>query len=324
MGSKPTAMLDLEYIALSSPQLLIAVAISTLILVAIITLSRLYFARQSSMNLQEKYANKKWKSPLEARTKYPEVDVFRWSPVFLRLAMVTALGLIVLAFNWTTYEQQIEIPEDALVIEEDIIQEQPRTAEPPPPPPPPPPPVIQEVPSEAITDIDEEVEFIDQSIDAETAVDVPVITAEVKEEVAPPPPPPPPPPVEETTTEIFRVVEEMPRFPGCENIAGTKKDKKACAEKKLLEFIYSNIRYPAVARENGIEGTVVVQFVVDEKGNVSSVETIRDIGGSCGEEAIRVIRLMNDLPEKWSPGKQRGLPVKVAYILPVKFKMEYN
>lgn len=113
----------------------------------------------------------------------------------------------------------------------------------------------------------------------------------------------------------------MPRFPGCEDEA-TKEAKKACADKKMLEYIYKNIKYPAIARENGVEGMVVVQFVVEKDGTVTDAKVVRDIGAQCGQEALRVVNLMNDQGIRWTPGKQRGRPVRVQFNLPVRFKLE--
>ncbi|NRB53761.1 MAG: energy transducer TonB, partial [Saprospiraceae bacterium] len=145
----------------------------------------------------------------------------------------------------------------------------------------------------------------------------------VEKDAAPPPPaPPPPPPVEEEVAEIFKVVEQMPRFPGCETMSGNDQEKKACADKKLLEFIYENINYPPTARENAIQGTIVVQFVVERDGNISSAKVVREIGGGCGDEALRIIDLMQKMPQKWIPGKQRGRPVRVMFNLPIKFQLK--
>ena len=113
----------------------------------------------------------------------------------------------------------------------------------------------------------------------------------------------------------------MPRFPGCED-KGSKAEKDQCAQKKLLEFIYKNIKYPAIARENGVEGTVVVQFVVEKDGKVTDAKVVRDIGAQCGAEALRVVELMNTKGLRWTPGKQRGNAVRVQFNLPVKFKLE--
>ena len=89
----------------------------------------------------------------------------------------------------------------------------------------------------------------------------------------------------------------------------------------MLEFIYQNIRYPVIARESAIEGTVVVRFVVETDGSLQDIELVRDIGGGCGEEATRIVRLMNEKGLRWTPGEQRGRPVRVQFHLPVRFKL---
>lgn len=156
------------------------------------------------------------------------------------------------------------------------------------------------------------------------AVDV----VEVQEERSAPDPKPASKPVEKKQEErqpprdeIYDVVEEMPRFPGCEVIGVSSEEKRKCANQKLQEFIYSNIKYPEAAAENGIEGTVLVNFVVDQRGYISNAQVIRDIGGGCGTEALRVVNMMKDLPQRWTPGQQRGRPVKVVFSLPVRFKL---
>ena len=108
----------------------------------------------------------------------------------------------------------------------------------------------------------------------------------------------------------------MPAFPGCEGMA--KAEKKQCADKKMLEYIYGNIKYPAIARENGVEGMVVVQFVIEKDGSITASKVARDIGAGCGDEALRIV---NQMP-KWNPGKQRGRAVRVQFNLPVRFKLE--
>jgi len=302
-------------IAVTGTALALAVTgIAVLVVAVIFGMKRLYTNRSKAGAEQQK---RSYKSSLATdRTKYPWANVFRHSGTFLRLGIVLAIGLIILAFSWTQYEEDIFIPEDALVFEEEIEMEPPRTAEPPPPPPPPPPPVIEEVPDEEILEEDEP-EFVDMSIDDETFVEQP----EPAEESAPPPPPPPPPPPEPKVEEIFKVVEDMPRFPGCEN-KGSKAERQQCAQRKMLEFIYANIKYPPIARENGVEGTAVVQFVVEKDGTVTDARVVRDPGAGTGNEALRVVNLMNQKGIKWIPGKQRGRPVRVQFNLPVKFRLE--
>lgn len=134
----------------------------------------------------------------------------------------------------------------------------------------------------------------------------------------PPPPPPPPPPYEEDTAAIvddyeyevgeveadFQVVEYEPEFPG--------------GMGALHAFLKENIRYPEAARKNRIEGKVYVTFIVEKDGSITHAKILHDIGGGCGEEAIRVV---NSMP-RWKPGTQRGKPERTQFNLPVQFKLD--
>ena len=102
---------------------------------------------------------------------------------------------------------------------------------------------------------------------------------------------------------IFTAVEQMPEFPG--------------GMAALQKYLSQNIRYPAAAREDNIQGKVILKFVVDKDGSVGDIQILRDIGGGCGKEADRVVRGM----PKWRAGKQNGAAVKVYYTLPVSFKL---
>ncbi|MCB9271006.1 MAG: TonB family protein [Lewinellaceae bacterium] len=119
--------------------------------------------------------------------------------------------------------------------------------------------------------------------------------------------------------EVFKVVEDNPRFPGCTE--GSPEERENCGKQKLLQYIYQNIRYPQAARDAGIQGMVVVQFVVEKDGSLSHIETIRDVGGGTGEEGLRIVQKMNDDGLRWDAGKQRGAPVRVEYKLPIRFKL---
>lgn len=185
-------------------------------------------------------------------------------------------------------------------------------------PPPPPPPKVEPPP------IKDQIKFVPPKVKKDE---------EVKEEEPPPPTideikdkdistetkkgdengvdqslvePPPPPPVveEEKKDEVFKFVEQMPSFPD--------------GDAALLKYLAQNIKYPAIAKENGIEGKVVVAFVVSKTGNIEQVKVVRGIGGGCDEEAARVIRTM----PKWSAGKHNGKAVSVSYTVPVSFKLE--
>lgn len=117
---------------------------------------------------------------------------------------------------------------------------------------------------------------------------------------------------------VLTLAQIMPRFPGCEDQNISDLEKKNCSEIKMLEFIYSKIKYPLKANYKGIQGTVVIRFVIDKDGSIINPEIMRTIGGGCAEEALRVVKLM----PPFIPGMQDGEPVKVQYNLPVRFKLE--
>jgi periplasmic protein TonB len=118
----------------------------------------------------------------------------------------------------------------------------------------------------------------------------------IKEEATPPPPIP-------KKREVFSFVEKFPEFPG--------------GEMEMLRFIAENIRYPSAASANNIQGLVVLQFTVDAQGRIEDIAILKDIGGGCGDEAVRIVKSM----PLWIPGEQNGLPVAVRYTLPVHFKL---
>ena len=104
-------------------------------------------------------------------------------------------------------------------------------------------------------------------------------------------------------TPVFTVVEEMPSFPG--------------DDESRVRLLTENIKYPQMAKESGIQGTVYVTFVIDERGRVADVKVLRGIGGGCDEEAIRVVKMM----PPWNAGKQSGKPVRVQFNMPIKFTL---
>lgn len=125
-----------------------------------------------------------------------------------------------------------------------------------------------------------------------------------------------------TDDEVIVIAEEMPRFPGCEDMAGDNKVKKACSDQKLLQFIYKNVKYPAEAKAKNIEGMAVVSFVVSKEGTLKDIKLLRDPKGGCGSEAIRIINLMNEQNIRWRPGINEGKIVAVKYNLPIRFKLQ--
>lgn len=103
--------------------------------------------------------------------------------------------------------------------------------------------------------------------------------------------------------EVFQVVEEMPLFQG--------------GMEALLKYLGTNIKYPTIAQENQIQGKVVIEFVVNKDGSIVDPKVIKSLDASCDKEAMRVIKAM----PKWTPGKQRGKPVRVKYTVPVSFRL---
>lgn len=126
----------------------------------------------------------------------------------------------------------------------------------------------------------------------------------VRSDIAVAAPPPPPAPKPEVSNKVFDVVEEMPHFPG--------------GAAALQAFLSSNTKYPVVAQENGVQGRVIVSFVVERDGSITDVRVVRSVDPSLDREASRVVRSM----PRWSPGKQNGSAVRVKYTVPVVFRLE--
>jgi TonB family protein len=126
----------------------------------------------------------------------------------------------------------------------------------------------------------------------------------------------------EIDTTIYTFAEEMPRFPGCEELDTTIQAKYKCSQQVMLNFIYQSVIYPFEAREAGNEGTVVTSFVVEPNGMVSQAEVLRDIGGGCGAETVRVIESINSGGIRFIPGKKGGKAVRVKVTVPIKFEIK--
>lgn len=110
---------------------------------------------------------------------------------------------------------------------------------------------------------------------------------------------------------------EQPRFPGCEN----KNKVEACAKEKLLRYVYSNLNYPSKARNEGIDGVVELQFIVDTQGDIQEIEILSSPHPSMDKECIKVLEKMKKDKIKWIPGKKNGEPSNMLYTMPMKFKL---
>ena len=209
---------------------------------------------------------------------------------YVLLGFVFVLSLCYVALEWTEKEvTKYEVADMDFQFEEEIeIQQTSQETTPPPPPPP-----VQEV--EVLNVVEDDVETETIEINTEDDKDVEVIIqapVEVKEE-------------EEDEEVVFVVVETMPEFPG--------------GQQALFKYLSENVKYPVIAQENGIQGRVICQFVVNKDGKIVDVEVVRSGGDpSLDKEAIRVIKSM----PPWKPGKQRGKAVRVKYTVPVNFRLQ--
>ncbi len=218
--------------------------------------------------------------------KTEAADLRKRYTIFVQLGLVASLLILIVLFTMDFQSEsgfEIVQEQQEIVQVEEIIQTQ--QIERPPPPPKPPAPI--EVPD---ADVEDEIE-LDLNMDLDLN--------EAPTNLPPPPPPPSEPePEPEPEPEIFVIVEDPPQL-----IGG-------------LEGLQSRIQYPELARRAGIEGTVFVQFVVDENGRVQDPVCVRDPGGGTCEEALRAVRT-----SEFQPGRQRGRAVKVRFSLPVRFRL---
>ncbi|MBI9065818.1 MAG: energy transducer TonB [Salinivirgaceae bacterium] len=221
--------------------------------------------------------------------KNPKVDLREYSGIFMQVGFVLSLGIMLLAFNITQHEKSVNpLGElDNVVVEEEIVPIT-RQQEIKPPPPPEPPKVTDVINIvEDDVEIEDELEIQDTEADQDTEVEVVEMVEEEEEEEA----------------QVFFIVENMPEFPG--------------GDVELRNYINKNVVYPEIAKENGIQGRVFIQFVVNRNGEVEGVKVVRGVDPSLDKEAVRVIKTL----PKWAPGSQRGKPVKVSFTVPINFQL---
>jgi len=209
---------------------------------------------------------------------------------YVLIGFVFVLSICFVALEWTEQEvTKYDVTDTEFFFEEEIeIQQTSQET-----PPPPPPPEVKNVEELIVVEDEKEVESVEiQTEDTEEEIIIQAPVEMVEEE--------------EPEEVVFVVVETMPEFPG--------------GQQALFKFLSDNMKYPVIAQENGIQGTVVCQFVVNKDGSIVDVEAVRNTSGdpSLEKEAIRVIKAM----PKWSPGKQRGKAVRVKYTVPVRFRLQ--
>ena len=224
--------------------------------------------------------------------KSPKADLEKKKTTGLLIGYVLALAVMFIAFEWSERDKVINIDTGMgeVYFEEEIIpiteQEEQKT-----PPPPPEAPKAEEIIEIAENDANVEETTIQASDETDKAVEVKYVPVEVEEEE-----------VEEQ--QIFQVVEEMPEFPG--------------GMGECMKWLGKNMKYPTISQENGVQGRVIVQFVVNRDGSIVDAVVARGVDPYLDKEALRVVGLM----PKWKPGKQRGKEVRVKYTLPVMFRLQ--
>lgn len=213
--------------------------------------------------------------------------------LFLEIGLVISLAIVLFAFEWTTKEKKVAaLEEQTQVVEvEDMV---PITQETPPPPPAAPlPPML----SDQIDIVEDEIEvddnlFMNLEDDKNMGVEIIDYVENVEEEV-----------VEEEAIP-FMLVEDKPKFMGGDASTFTK-------------WVNERLVYPEIAKENGVQGRVTLQFTVEADGRVTNVKVLRGVDSSLDKEAVRVV----SMSPKWTPGKQRDRAVKVNYTFPVIFQL---
>lgn len=220
--------------------------------------------------------------------KNPKADLENKKNIFLEIGFMVTLVAVLFAFEWkvsvvepSSFITVSDVPTEPEMVPITMMNQQPM-------PPPPAPRQFELI--DIVDELDpmtEDVELIDASDEKEN-------TEEYVEGLNYGP--------EDLGDEIvpFLPSEDMPIFPG-----------------NVQKWIAKNVKYPAIAAENGIEGKVYIQFVIERNGTVTNIKVVRSVDASLDKEAVRVI---SEMP-KWKPGKQRGIPVRVAYTLPIAFQL---
>ncbi len=218
--------------------------------------------------------------------KNPQVNLEKFKFGFILTGLLVTIGLTLAAFNWATMAADEEgLVSESVLIEDEMIEITRPEVEPPKPE------VQQQVQTDVIEIVEDDTEIQDDyefDMEADEETEITVDTEEEEEEEAP---------------QVFVVVEKMPEFPG--------------GVVALRKYIAENVNYPAIARENDIQGTVYLKFVVTSKGKVDQVQITRGVDQLLDDEAIRVVKTLPD----FKPGMQGGKNVSVWYSVPIVFKL---
>ena len=230
--------------------------------------------------------------------KNPKVDLQKNSSLYFVIGLSLILFFSRQAIEWKTYKKTFDY--EMLDVNEDDDEEIPITQQIKTPPPPPAPPAAQ------VIEIVEDEEEVEESIIESTETDNDEII-EV-DDVS----------IEEDDLDVdvpFAVIEDVPIFPGCENVSKDK--RRDCFQEKINKHIKRNFRYPEVAMELGIQGRVFVTFIIDKDGSITNI-LMRGPDKNLEKEARRIISVL----PKMTPGKQRGRAVRVPFSIPINFRLQ--
>ena len=230
--------------------------------------------------------------------KNPNADLNKDRNLYFVIGLTLVLGLTWGAVEYKSYERTFDSLNGDMLVddEEDVpITEQLKTPPPPPPPPPPAPEVIEIV---------EDEEEVEETVIESTESDEEMVIEDIV--------------VEDDFDDIevpFAVIEDVPIFPGCESVS--KSQRRACFQEQMNKHIRKNFRYPDIAQEMGIQGRVYVNFIVSRDGSITNIR-MRGPDKNLENEAARII---GRLP-RMTPGRQRGVPVKVPFSIPITFRLQ--
>ena len=226
--------------------------------------------------------------------KTTQADIENKRSTLRALGFIASLSLVLIALSWTSYDV---ITRQALNYEADLLEDEeiPINIVTPPPPPPPP----QQTTVIEIVDDEEEIEIELEIEDIELDEDTEIEIIEEDDDV------------DDDTP--FMIVENMPALAHCKTMRGDERHQ--CTQMEIIKYVSKNTKYPPIAKDAGIQGTVFVYFVVGKDGKVKDVKVLREVDSRLDKEAKRVVE---SLP-RFDPGSQRGKNVSVQYTIPVKF-----
>jgi protein TonB len=217
--------------------------------------------------------------------KNPSSDLKKWSSTFTNLGLVVSISALLVAFEWKAYDD-FQLKNFSSSPEIWDMPEIPITIQAPPPPP-------EQAPEITIKPDDEKIDKIEMIIDIDAPINTPLPVIELTE-----------PPIIDDPDEIKDFVEKQASFKG--------------GMEAWYAYLKKNLNYPSQARRMGIEGTVIVRFIVNTNGSIQNVEILRGIGGGCDEIAKNVI----ENSPNWNPGISKDRPVRSRMTMPIRFRLD--